>query len=80
VASIQSLQEFQNLTASAFPENNPVGAHPERLTQQRSQCDFSEAVGIRGTRLQGDEVRVAGGKLRRIFQSQDAIGCWNFLE
>jgi hypothetical protein len=80
VTGIERLEEVQDFATSAFTQDHSVGSHSQRLTQQCSQRDFSKAVGIRGARLQGDEVGVAGGEFWRIFQSQDAFRCWNFFQ
>jgi hypothetical protein len=76
MASVEGLEKLENLVSPAFPQDQPVGPHPEALAEKVAEADPAVAVRVGGPRHQGEKVAVAGGQLGHVFEGDDPLVAW----
>ena len=73
VAGVHGLEHVQRLGATAFPDDNPVRPHPQRVAYQVARGDFSESLGVIRPRLQAADVGLLQTELGGVLNRDDAL-------
>jgi hypothetical protein len=67
VPGIHGLQHVKSFLATHFPDDDPVGAHPQAVDYELSRLNPSLAVRIGGTTFQPDNVSLLQLQFCRVF-------------
>ena len=73
VTRVERRQQVDDLRASHLTDDDPVGAHPQRLAHQVSQGDRAGAFDVRRSRLEPHDVRVIGVELGGVLDDDEPL-------
>jgi len=73
VPRVHRLQHVERLAAPAFPDDDPVGAHPERVDEQLSDGDLPLALSTRRPGLEPDHIAVLELEARGVLDGDDPL-------
>ena len=73
MAGVHGLQHVERFFAAALTDNDTVGAHSERITNEVALSHFPLALDIGGARLQSADVRLLQLQFGRIFDRDQAF-------
>src|SRR5438552_18386281 len=71
---VHGLEHVERLAATNLANDDPIGSHPERRTQERADVDGPSPFDARWSRLEADEVRLRQPELCSIFDGHDSLG------
>ena len=73
VAGIHGLKHIQSLAAAALADDNPVGAHAQRVADQVADRDRPLALHVRRTGFKPDQMLLMELEFGRVLNGDDAF-------
>ncbi len=72
-AGVEREEQVERLGIAHLADDEPVGAHPQRLLHEAAERDLAGALEARLPSLQRDEVGRVDGELERLLDRDDAV-------
>ncbi len=73
MAGVHGLEHVQRLRAAALADDDPVGAHAQRVAHQLADRDLALTLDVLRPRLQANHVGLVKAKLGRILDRDDPV-------
>ena len=73
VPGVESLEHVERLRTAHLADDDPVGAHPQRVAHQLADRDLSPALQIRGPAFEAQHVGLPQPQLRRVLDRDHAL-------
>jgi hypothetical protein len=70
---VHGLEHVERLAAANLADDDPIGAHPERVADQVANRHFSFALDVRGPCLERDDVRLDQKQLGRVLDGDQPL-------
>ena len=80
VTGIEGAEEIRKFAAAALADNEPIGSHPKRRTNQLSHADPTGTLKVGLPLLERNKLGLPAAQLGNLLDRDDALGVGDFSE